>query len=82
MLKIEIITEEEYNNFIYGTNDIKKLMLLKKGLSLNVINKLESDQQLQNIYSDNNNNLVGNDEYKKYVLTVDDFIRFQLKKYI
>ena len=57
-------------------------MLLKKGLSLNVINKLESDQQLQNIYSDNNNNLVGNDEYQKYVLTVDDFIRFQLKKYI
>ncbi len=82
MLKIEIITEEEYNNFIYGTNDIKKLMLLKKGLSLNVINKLESDKQLQNIYSDNNNNLVGNDEYQKYVLTVDDFIRFQLKKYI
>ena len=39
MLKMEFISQEEYNEIVYGTNDKKKLNLMKKGLTYNLISK-------------------------------------------
>ena len=39
MLKMEFISQEEYNEIVYGTNDKKKLNLMKKVLTYNLINK-------------------------------------------
>ena len=41
MLKMEFISQEEYNEIVYGTNDKKKLNLMKKGLTYNLISKLK-----------------------------------------
>ena len=43
MLKMEFISQEEYNEIVYGTNDKKKLNLMKKGLTYNLISKFEKD---------------------------------------
>lgn len=43
------VPSEEYNNAVYGTNDQKKIKLIKTGLSFNLITKLQKDNQLKNI---------------------------------
>lgn len=81
MLDYEIITNEYYNIIVYGTNDKKKLNLLKQGLAINIINKLDSDNQIKNIIIDENNIISGNKKFEEYKKTLDDFFRFEIDKY-
>ena len=81
MLDYKIISSEYYNILVYGTNDITKLNLLKQGLSINVINKLDSDKQIKNIIIDKNNIARGNQKFQEYKKTLDDFFRFEIDKY-
>ncbi|WP_425381095.1 hypothetical protein [Spiroplasma endosymbiont of Polydrusus pterygomalis] len=71
---------EEYNKLVFGTNDKEKLNLIKLGVNLNIINKLQKDKQLSNIFIDSNNNIKHKIEFEEYKNTVDDFIRFELEK--
>lgn len=82
MLDLRIITDEEYNLTIYGTSDSKKLRLIKIGLSINVISRLENDNQLQNIFFDKNKNLMSNQAFEQYKEIIDDFFRFELNKFL
>lgn len=82
MLKLEFISDEEYNNIVYGTNDKQKLNLMKKGLTHNLINKFENDNQLGNLSFDEYNNIITNNEFKEYCNTLDDFLKFEINKYI
>ena len=82
MLKFEFISEEEYNTIVYGTNDKHKLILMKKGLTYNLINKFENDKQLNNLSFDEYNNIIVNDDFKEYCNTLDDFLKFEINKYI
>lgn len=82
MLDYELLTIDEYNIIIYGTTDYKKLSLVKMGLTINIINRLEDDGQLENISVDVNNNLYSNDKFKEYKERVDDFYRFELNKFL
>ena len=82
MLKMKFIDDEEYNRIIYGTNDLKKLNLIKKGLTFNLINKFEIDNQLQNLSFDEYNNIISNNQFKEYKNTLDDFLQFEVSKYI
>lgn len=82
MLKVELIDEEEYNSIIYGTNDMKKLELIKKGIAINIVNKLDEDNQIKNLTFDINNNLQSNLEFDKYKNNLDDFLQFELNKYL
>lgn len=77
---LELISQTEYNLAVYGTNDPKKLKLIKMGLTFNIILKLEKDKQLGNIYLDQNNNLFGNDLFAQYKETLDDYFRFEINK--
>ncbi len=43
----EMLSKEEYQKIIYGTTDKKKLHLVKTGLTMNIINRLEADKQLE-----------------------------------
>lgn len=78
----KLITEEEYNKYIYGTTQRDKISLSKYGLSLSLIQRLEKDDQLKNISFDSFNNLKGNYEFKKFIDSVDDFYRFEIRRYI
>lgn len=75
-----IISTEEYHSIIYGTSDPKKLQLIKMGLPINIINRLEQDNQLNNITVDKYNNLDANEAFQKYKDSMDDFYRFELSR--
>lgn len=82
LLKIGLIDEDEYNEFIYGTKDASKLNLIKKGLSISLVNRLSEDNQLDNLSMDEYNNLLVNDNLIKYISKLDDYERFEIEKYI
>jgi len=82
MLDYRLITQEEYNLLVYGTNDEFKLDMVKLGLSLNIINKLIEDGQSENIYLDDNKNLRCNEHFVEYKNSVDDFFKFELEKFL
>lgn len=81
MLDYNLISNQYYNSLVYGTNNETKLNLLKQGLTINVINKLDSDKQIQNIIIDENNITYGNKQFEEYKETLDDFFRFEIDKY-
>lgn len=82
MLKMEFISQEEYNEIVYGTNDKKKLNLMKKGLTYNLISKFEKDNQIENLSFDQYNNIIINNKFKEYRDSLDDFLKFEINKYI
>lgn len=82
LLDYEVITTDIYNQLTYGTTNPQKLHLVKMGLTINVVNKLEKDNQLKNIHIDSNNNLRCNENFIAYKKTVDDFFGFELSKFL
>lgn len=81
-LDYNIITEEEYNYLIYGTNDNETLRLIKQGFPINLLNKMIKDEQIKNIKFNECNMPLGNANLKKYYGKEDDFYKFQIEKYI
>lgn len=82
MLDYEIISEDVYNYLVYGTNDRLILSLSKLGLSLNIINKLIADNQLENLSINNIGNLTYNEQFSEYKNASDDFFKFELDKFL
>lgn len=76
------MSEEEYFEILYGTTDRKKIYLVKTGLTINLINRLENDNQLKNITLDRNGNLITNDLFSAYLKKADDFYRFELSRFL
>ncbi|MDP4085081.1 MAG: DEAD/DEAH box helicase [Bacillota bacterium] len=81
LYELNLITEEEYNDAIYGTNDNKKIDLLKTGLSFSLIARLQKDEQLKNINLDENNNLEVNVDFLEYKNNLNGFYQFEMEKY-
>ena len=82
MLDYSILSDDEYYEILYGTTDRKKIYLVKTGLTINLINRLEKDDQLKNILFDKNGNLVTNDLFDAYLRSADDFYRFELSRFL
>ncbi|WP_274940443.1 hypothetical protein [Chordicoccus furentiruminis] len=82
MLDYSILNEDEYYEILYGTTDRKKIYLVKTGLTINLINRLEKDDQLKNITFDRNGNLATNDLFDDYLKEADDFYRFELSRFL
>jgi hypothetical protein len=79
---VQVISEDEYNLEIYGTNDGLKIELLKLGLTAGLIKTLSEEKQLKNIERDKYGNLHGNTELKEFYMQADDYTRFEIGKYI
>lgn len=77
-----IISEEEYNILIYGTNNDENVKLIKQGFPINLLNKMFKDEQIKNISFNECNMPVGNENLKSYYEKQDDFYKFQIEKYI
>lgn len=77
-----VLSSDEYNQIIYGTTDALKLQLVKLGLTINLINRLDDDGQLGNLSLDAQDNVQGNDAFEQYRASVDDFYRFELSRVI
>ena len=82
MLDYSMLSEDEYYEILYGTTDRKKIYLVKTGLTINLINRLEKDDQLKNITFDKNGNLITNDLFELYLKQADDFYRFELSRFL
>ncbi len=74
----ELINNDVYNSYVYGTTDINKIHLARYGLSMSLINRLESHGQLSNISLDAHNNLISNEAFKSFTSSVDDFFRYEI----
>ena len=61
---------------------MQKIYLVKTGLTINLINRLEKDDQLKNITFDKNGNLVTNELFDAYLNGADDFYRFELSRFL
>lgn len=82
MYDFNLIDEDEYNLYIYGTTDISKSTLRKIGLSGSLISRLEEDGQLDNISVDEFKNVNINYEFEEYKKTVDDFYKFEINRFL
>ena len=77
-----ILTMDEYNQIIYGSCDSKKINLVKMGLPMNLVNRLDNHDQLKNITVNQHGNIEANSNFIAYKNSVDDFLRFELDKFI
>ena len=83
MFEYELINEEEYNLFIYGRKNLQHINLMRYGLNSNLISRLESDGQLENIDFDEYGNIHKKQDFQSFIENLnDDFYKFQLLKYI
>ena len=82
MFDYSILNQDEYYQVLYGTTNQKKISLVRTGLTINLINRLEKDDQLKNINFDNNGNLITNAQFETYRDSVDDFYRFELSRFL
>src|SRR5690554_25975 len=77
-----VISEPDYDIFIYGTAKKRNTDLTKLGLSGAIIKKFESDGQIKNIEIDKLGHIFVNAEFKQYLEMQDDLVQFEVKKYI
>jgi len=80
--EFRVISEVDYNIFIYGTSKKRNTDLTKLGLSGAIIKKFELAKQLQNIEIDPLGHVTVSDEFKRYLNEQDDLVKFEIKKYI
>ena len=77
-----LISNDDYNIYIYGTSDQIKINLTKIGLSVSLISRLENDNQLQYIYPDEFNNLKTLPAFDAYKQSANDFYRFEIERFL
>lgn len=78
----ELISDDEYNFTMYGTEDEFEIRLVKQGLPIHLVSKLTNDQQLANLTFDENNIVHCNSDFINYYQTLDDFYQYQIDKYV
>ncbi len=82
MHDFSLITDDDYNLYIYGTTDKDKIELTKIGLSVSLISRLEADDQLKYLYFDAANNLRARKEFDEYKDKASDFYRFEIERFL
>lgn len=82
LFDIKLLSEEEYNLFIYGTINKESNDYIRLGLSSNVVFNLEKNNQLKNLVLNKNGAIRANDEFKKFMSDQDDLFQFELAKFI
>ncbi|WP_422090160.1 DEAD/DEAH box helicase [Tenacibaculum ovolyticum] len=77
-----LITTDEYHEYIYGTTNSTKIAMTKFGLNISLITRLEEDKQMKNLEMDGNNNLIANEKFRKYLNKLNDFHRFEVERFL
>ncbi|WP_323916145.1 hypothetical protein, partial [Aeromonas veronii] len=80
--KISLSTRNWDRAFIYGSENKEKSKFGRLGLSGLLISKLEKDRQLGNLNIDRFGRLTANDEFLTYINKQNDFIQFEIKKFL
>jgi len=78
----ELLTEQEYNLFIYGTSSRKSNEFIKLGLSSNIVNSLEANGQLVNLGISESGSIIANENFNNFLSEQDDLFKFEILKFI
>lgn len=81
LFDLELIDENLYNNYLYNTNDIKTINLLKLGLSFQLINFVKSNN-LNDEISIESSGLKVSEKFKEALNKEDDFLKYEIEKFI
>lgn len=81
ILELNLITEDQFNYLVYGTNTKEELIALEIGLSRNSFIRMSSDNQIKNIKFDEYDNPYANEELKKYISLQHGIYKFELDSY-
>ncbi len=76
------LNDEKYNLEIYGTTDENKIQLLNLGISLSLLNRLDENNQFDNITFDVYGNMVANSKLQEFRNTQNGLTRYEMDKYI
>lgn len=76
----DLIGREMYNEYIYGKTNEGKIKLARYGLSMSLISRLDSHNQLKNIRLNEFNNLEANTEFFEFTEKVDDFFKYEIMR--
>ncbi|MGC9461561.1 DEAD/DEAH box helicase [Vibrio genomosp. F10] len=82
LFELELISEAEYELHIYGTTNKSNSEFVKIGLSGSLINKLDRDNQTENLRINEFGTIEYNEKFKDYLVRQDDLIQFEVSKYI
>lgn len=82
LFDIDLIDENEYNLFIYGTMSKETNDYIKLGLSSNIVISLEKNDQLKNLILNKNGVISSNNEFKKFMSIQDDLFKFEISKFV
>ena len=67
---------------MYGTVDETVISLVRQGLGVNVVKKIFDDNQIANLYWDNNGNLKATEDFILYMKKLSPLVRFELEKHL
>lgn len=76
-----IISEEQFNLFVYGTIENMDLKILQLGINKALYSKLKRDNQLSNIIFDEYNNPKANRELRNYIESKSGIDKFELDQF-
>jgi len=81
LLEFNLITEDQYNYLVYGTNNREELFALEIGLSRSTFLKMKADDQIININFDEFGNPYANHELTNYINRQKGIYKFELDLY-
>lgn len=82
MNELGVISEDEYNLYIYGTTNKSNSEFIKLGFSSSLINRLNRDKQIKNLSINTYGLVECNDDFINYINIQDDLIKFEVSKFI
>ncbi|WP_216404869.1 DEAD/DEAH box helicase family protein [Arcanobacterium phocae] len=81
LFELGLITEEQLNHVLYGTNVEEELLALEMGLSRSAFMRIKEDGQLENISFDIYGNPRANKQFKEYIKSQTGIFWFELDGY-
>ena len=81
MVDVELITEEQLDEIIFGTVIEDELQVMKLGLSRTLYLKLKNDDMLGKIEFDSFGNIKCGEELRNYINSQKGIVRFELEQY-
>lgn len=81
LLEFELISESQFNKFIYGTDTKEELLALQIGISRNTYLELKKNEQIRNIKYDRFGNPLASKDLKNYISKQKGILKFELEKH-
>ena len=78
---LELINEDLYNSYLYNTTNKETINLMKFGFSFQLITFIK-DKELENEIMISNTGVTVSEKFLEVLSAEDDFIQFEIKKFL